>query len=108
MRKRLKIYLIIFAAAAVSAGVYFLTDNSGNIVTVKSNGEIIKIINLDEVYEPYSMTVEYCGYNRIHVEQGKISVTEADCPDKLCVEQSRNGTFPVVCLPHKLVIEKSK
>lgn len=108
MRKRLKIYLIIFAAAVVSAGVYCLTDNSGNIVTVKSNGEIIKRINLNEVSEPYDITVEYGGYNRIYVERGKISVTEADCPDKLCIKQSRNGTYPIVCLPHKLVIEKSK
>ena len=41
------------------------------------------------------------------VKDGKVSVTEADCPDKVCVntgEISKSGDT-IVCLPHKLVVE---
>ena len=41
------------------------------------------------------------------MEQGRIRVSQADCPDQVCVDQGwiADGTVPIVCLPHKLVIE---
>ena len=46
------------------------------------------------------------GYNIITIRDGKIAVTEADCPDQYCVKQGFcNGGTPIVCLPHGLVIE---
>ena len=38
---------------------------------------------------------------------GAISVTEADCPDGICVRQGKLTTagVPIVCMPHRLVIE---
>ena len=32
---------------------------------------------------------------------------EADCPDQVCVRQGwvQDRTVPIVCLPHRLVIE---
>ena len=46
------------------------------------------------------------SYNAVTVRGGKIAVTEANCPDQYCVGQGfcSSGT-PIVCLPHKLVIE---
>lgn len=71
------------------------------------NGKEIKRINLQNVYEPYDIDIE-CefGKNTIHVEQGKICISYADCPDKVCVKQGyiKNSAFPIVCLPHKLSI----
>ena len=63
---------------------------------------------LDEVEESYSFVVEdEEGSNTILVEPGRIRVSEADCPDQVCVNQGfiSDGTVPVVCLPHKLMIE---
>ena len=47
------------------------------------------------------------GSNTILVEQGRIRVIEANCPDQVCVDQGwiSNGTVPIVCLPHKLMIQ---
>ena len=47
------------------------------------------------------------GYNIVEVEPGRIRVSEADCPDQVCVRQGWIATSaaPVVCLPHGLVIE---
>lgn len=46
------------------------------------------------------------SYNLILINGGMVRVTDADCPDKLCVRQrdiSKNGES-IICLPHKLVI----
>ena len=40
------------------------------------------------------------------VEDGAVSVTEADCADKICVHEgkiSRTGEV-IACLPHELII----
>jgi len=46
------------------------------------------------------------GHNTVTVRGGTISVTEADCPDKVCVRTGAisGGTVPIVCLPHRLEI----
>ena len=46
------------------------------------------------------------GYNVIKVSGGAISVSDADCPDKICVKTApvSDGIQPIVCMPHKLVI----
>jgi len=45
-------------------------------------------------------------WNEIKIENGKISISDADCPDHTCVKTGvlRTETMPIVCLPHKLVI----
>ena len=46
------------------------------------------------------------GHNTIVIKDASIAVTDADCPDQLCVRQrsiSKNGES-IICLPHKLVI----
>ena len=46
------------------------------------------------------------GYNTVTVQDGKIAVTAADCPDGYCMDRGFcDGGTPIVCLPHKLVIE---
>ena len=46
------------------------------------------------------------GYNRIVVKDGFVSVTEADCADKICVREGKiSSTGEVIaCLPHELII----
>ncbi|MCM1134515.1 MAG: NusG domain II-containing protein [Clostridium sp.] len=46
-------------------------------------------------------------YNLLLIDGGKVSVSDADCPDQLCVKQrsiSNNGES-IICLPHKLVLQ---
>lgn len=47
------------------------------------------------------------GRNVLRIKEGQAFMSEADCPDKLCIHQksiSKNGES-IICLPHKLVIE---
>ena len=59
-----------------------------------------------DLSEDQEFTVECgSGYNIITVRNGKIDVTEADCPDQYCVRQGFcNSGVEIVCLPHGLVI----
>ncbi len=48
------------------------------------------------------------GENVITVRDGKIAVTQADCPDGHCVGRGfHDGGSPIVCLPNRLVIQFS-
>ena len=46
------------------------------------------------------------GTNRLIVKDGKADVTEASCPDKICVRQnpiSRTGET-IVCMPNRVIV----
>lgn len=111
MSRNAKIILILLLAAAVlSAGFLLLRQKqtSSPVARITRDGEVLEEIPLDEVEESYSFVVEdEAGSNTILVEPGRIRVSEADCPDQVCVNQGfiSDGTVPVVCLPHKLIIE---
>lgn len=93
--------------AAVLLWAFFALRSSGPQLTVivQCDGEEIASYPLSEDREEL-LTTPY-GINRVKIEGGKVRVTEADCPDKLCVYHpaaSRSGEM-IVCLPHKLVVQ---
>lgn len=111
MSKNAKIILILLLAAAVlSAGVIFMQKKrpASPVARITLDGELLEEIRLDQVEKAYSFVVEdEFGANTILVEPGRIRVSQADCPDQVCVNQGfiSDGTVPIVCLPHKLIIE---
>lgn len=72
------------------------------------NGALIQSIPLDPKEPPYTITVMggNGAYNTITVKEGKIGISAASCPDKLCMHQGyiNNTLLPITCLPNKLVI----
>lgn len=55
--------------------------------------------------------VESNGYHfTVTVQNGTVAITQADCPDKICVNtgQISKGGQTVVCLPAKLVVTLEK
>ncbi len=84
------------------------TGDAGSVADIWLDGELIESIDLNAVTIPYEFEVssEY-GSNVIHVSHGTIAVTEADCPDQICVAQGAiaDSAIPIVCMPHRLVIE---
>ncbi len=75
---------------------------------IYSDGVLVEKIRLGDVDEGYEFTVgDENRFNVIKVEKGRIRVSSASCPDKICVEQGyiSDGLVPIVCLPNKLVIE---
>ncbi len=76
-------------------------------VIIKDNGEVIKTYpfneNTDETFE----YVDGDEVNLVVIKDGKVTVTEANCRDQICVKTrsiSQNGEI-IVCLPHKFSVE---
>ena len=109
MKQKTLFWLVLFLLlAAVGAGVYWLRGGSGTVAVLSVNGEVYDTIDLASVAVAYERTIETdYGWNTIRVSHGAIEVTAADCPDKLCVRQGAitDGVLPIVCLPHRLVIQ---
>ena len=104
-------WIIIFAAVLlICAAVILLRSNSrggSKIAEIVRDGEIIETIDLNKVTEPYDILIKTDdGYNIVRAEPGAVSVSEADCPDKICVNQGviTDGAYPIVCLPHKVTV----
>ena len=69
---------------------------------------LTETVKLTAVTEPYTISIETGGgTNVIAVEQGRIRILQASCPDGTCVQQGwiSGGRTPIVCLPHRLVIQ---
>ena len=97
---------MLIIAVVVYLFVQFIYGKEGVYVQVTVNGEVYGEYSLNQDIRMCIDDGQTDGFNVFVIKDGKVSVTEADCPDKLCVKQraiSKNGES-IVCLPHKLVI----
>lgn len=104
------ILLLLLGAAAASALFLWRKDREvqSPIARITRDGVLLEEIALDKVEQPYTLDVtDRSGSNTLLVERGRIRVSEADCSDQICIKQGFIGdsTVPIVCLPHKLMIE---
>lgn len=85
------------------------TDEKKLTAYIYQEGRLLKTIDLSSVTAPYSFIIAAPagGYNTIEVCPGTIGMTDADCPDMLCVSMgyADASLLPIVCLPHALVIQ---
>lgn len=78
----------VILLAAVTLLLYALFSKKGSCVLVLRDGVETERYLLSEDIE-VEIKTEY-GTNHLKIENGYASVTEADCPDKLCVHQEEN------------------
>ena len=108
MKKKTLIWAVLLALlAAASAGLYLL-PKGGTVARIYVGGEEYDAIDLSAVAAPYEVTVETeYGYNILRVSHGAIEVARADCDEQVCVNQGEitDSLIPIVCLPHRMVIE---
>ena len=78
----------------------------GTVAEVYQNGVFLQTLRLDEPVE-YTLFAANGGSNTIVVQDGRICVSHATCPDQVCVNQGWVNTdaTPIVCLPNQLVIQ---
>jgi hypothetical protein len=99
---------IIIASVLAVVGIlvfclYFASGN-GNYVQIEVDGKVVQTVSINDDTE-----IEYStnsNTNTIVVKNGKVSVTNANCPDKICQKHraiSKSGES-IICLPHKLVV----
>lgn len=101
------ISLIIISTLSVFSYKQYI-KSSHHTAVIKQDGKIIKTIDLNNVKKDEKIKVSYTGnhFNTVEVAPGKIRISDADCPDKICVKTgwiSEPGQSSV-CLPHKLII----
>ena len=106
-----KIRLLIFLCIAIfiisALGcVWILTRSHGNLVEIIQDGSVIERLDLSEA-EDQTIEVVYDGrVNVIQIEDHRICVSEADCPDHTCINMGwLDSSVPIVCLPNHLVIQ---
>ena len=100
---------ILGAAAALCVGAIVLMNRTaapGGTAQILQDGQLLYTLALDTP-RTLTVTAPNGGSNTITVEDGRICVSHASCPDQVCVKQgwvSRN-VIPIVCLPNQLVIQ---
>lgn len=106
-KRRWDILLLLglLAAGGIIGLCLLLAGRSGGAVQVRVAGGITGTYPLNE-----AQTVQIDGIggtNLLVIADGRASVTEADCPDALCVNmgQIHRAGQSIICLPHQVVVE---
>ncbi len=86
--------------------IFELTKTKGGYVSVAIDGEKIAIYPLSEDGEYKLGNGDSDNYNLLVIKNGSACISEASCPDKLCVNQGKISfnNEQLVCLPNKTVV----
>lgn len=95
--------IVGIVAAAVILFLVFMQKLSGaeSAAEVSVNGRVTGVYRLDE-----DRRIDINGTNVLVITDGHADMTEADCPDGLCVRQkpiSGEGES-IVCLPNRVIV----
>lgn len=104
MKKNDWILVLVILCVACS-GLFLYTkfgQQNAEKVVVKVNGEIKAIYLLSEDQE-----VKINDTNVFVIENGKVKMTEANCPDQICVKHKPilKNKESIICLPNKVIVE---
>lgn len=106
MKTKLWIILVSLLAVVCVTLILWLFRPAEQATAVKviSEGKVLYTLSLSE--DTRFEVVSTNGTNTVTVKDGKVAVTEADCPDQHCVNRGfcDRGT-QIVCLPNRLVLE---
>ena len=109
-KDRLRADVLLIAALLVVALGFFavrrLSRKDGALAVVYVNGERTAEYPLSED-TAVTLHAPNGGYNILVISGGCADVTEASCPDGICVAQGAidRGGVPIVCMPHRLVVK---
>ena len=99
------IICLILGSACILIGVS-LFSKKGNTVVVSVDGKEVTSLPLSED-TVYNIGGFHGSENVLEIKDGKAHLTDASCPDKLCVNMgyiSKAGQS-IICLPNKVVVE---
>ncbi len=99
----LSVFCLITAAVMLAGALVFKTDGKKAVITV--DGEVFGQYALSED-QTVRLSTER-GTNTVTIRDGKVTVTDADCPDRYCADHVAIASVgeTIVCLPHRVVIE---
>lgn len=91
---------VLVAIALLSGILLFLLRKPGNIVVITVDGQEFGEYPLDE-----DRVIDINGTNVIRIKDGEAKMIQADCPDKLCMDQKAisSSQESIICLPNRVV-----
>ena len=93
--------IIIIFALLLAFSTFFFVPKEGKTVTVTVRGETVFKGSLDT--DTVFTTPD--GHNEITIENGRVYMSKADCPDKSCVHMGyASPSKPIVCMPNGVII----
>lgn len=100
-------WILLLAALLVlclGLSVFLLRPWKADLAEISSQGRVLKTVDL-HLDQEFTVTTPEGGSNVITVRDGKIAVTQANCPDHYCMDRGFcGGGTQIVCLPNRLVI----
>ena len=103
-----KYWIVLLAAVLVVclglSAVLLVPREQSSYAEITAGGRLIRTVDL-RIDQSFTVEAEDGGYNIVTVQDGKIGVTEATCPDHYCMQRGMiNSGAQIVCLPNRLVI----
>ncbi|WP_143319158.1 NusG domain II-containing protein [Clostridium sp. HBUAS56010] len=109
--KHYKKELMLAVGILIIAGILFFANQiifskPAKNAVISVDGEVVKTLNLNKDAD-MTITGYSGGTNRIIVKNGEIQVSEASCPDKVCVHQGwvKHTGENIVCLPNHMIVQ---
>lgn len=97
--------VIGLASVAVLLAALYYPRAEGTFVQVTVAGEVVDVLPLSE---DAVLEIEGVGgKNTLTISDGAAKMTDADCPDALCVRSRAIGQTgeQIICLPHQVICE---
>lgn len=84
---------------------YLTSRKNAVLVEVSVDGQILETYRLNETVNTV-IESSRGGTNHLIIQDGGVSISEASCPDKVCVHQGgiRETGQSLVCLPNKVIV----
>lgn len=105
---KLRDIFIIGGLLLAAFGSYFVVESTreeGTKVVIRVDGEIVETYSLS-INKEYELKGFNGGINILVIKDGKAYLKDANCPDKLCVNDgsiSKSGET-ITCLPNRVTI----
>jgi len=103
-REVLLIVIIIVISCILFLANRIIFSTPARQVEISVDGEVVNTLDLNQdadiLVEGYNG-----GTNRIVIKDGRVHVSEATCPDKICVHQGwiEQTGESIVCLPNRMI-----
>lgn len=100
--------LFLAGAVLLAALLFFLVNRAFHsgpaaFLEISVDGDVVETLELHKDQE-YTVKNDRSGVNVFVIQDGRAWVTEASCPDKICMGQgqvSQEGEM-IVCLPNRM------
>ena len=104
-----KVFIILFALVLILclglSAFLLLPGEDAAYAEIRSQGQVLKVVDLSRDQQ-FTVDTPDGGHNVVTVRDGKIAVTEANCPDHYCMQRGFcSSGAQIVCLPNQLVIQ---